>query len=316
MDFFNYKKPVAYKIYWKQNLNGSRYGVLTFPSPVITKYQENNTVYVNFILPSKPSPPVIYIHGLYEKKHTKPFFFVKKLSELGFSTFLIELPFHMDRKPKGTFSGQLFLTLDQQHSDMAHRQAIIDVRALIDIIQSAPEFVYASDFPISVIGVSMGAIILNALFGIDHRIDAGISIIGAANLGKLFFKSPITFPLSLTAFLKGLRIRHIRGVISDYKVFLQDIKEKGVENISPKYSWFLLDPLTYASNFHGRKFIMINGIFDMIIPRSQVKEFWKAIGKPKIFWFYCSHFTISIFYKQILSIIRNFLTGKIISICR
>ncbi|MCL5674145.1 MAG: hypothetical protein M1501_00120 [Candidatus Omnitrophica bacterium] len=311
MDFFDYIKPAAYKIYREKNLDGGRYGVLTFPSPVVTDYPENNTVYVHFIIPQKPSPPVIHIHGLYEKKHSKHSFFVKKLSEQGFSTFLIELPFHMDRKPKGTFSGQLFLTMDEKRSDAAHRQAIIDTLALIDIIRGAPEFAALSCFSISAIGVSMGAIILNTLFAIDKRIDAGISILGAGNLEEIFIKSMMTFPFVFTAFLKGLRIRHIREINSDYKTFLQDIKEKGIENVKPKYTWFLLDPLTYTEGFRGRKFIMINAIFDMVIPGAQVRQFRKAIGKPEIFWLPCTHFTIGIFYKQIISIIKNFLRGEI-----
>ncbi|MEJ2355726.1 MAG: hypothetical protein P8Y62_07500, partial [candidate division WOR-3 bacterium] len=53
--------------------------------------------------------------------------------------------------------------------------------------------------------------------------------------------------------------------------------------------------------------LMINGLFDFIIPRQATLRLHRALGRPKIIWFPTDHLYLYVFKKKIISYIKSFL---------
>jgi len=295
MDFFKYEKVKEFKYKIESEDNFYRTGLITFFSPFYSTYLENDTVYVDFIEPKKEKfNAIILLHSLYERENRQTKSFGILLSKEGFGVYLIHLPYHMKRTPKRYKSGQLFLTGNVERSINAYRQAVIDIMALCDYLSERKEVKN-----IGIVGISLGAIILNTVMGVENRIKAGVSILGGGNIHYIFMRSLITMPWVIYGFFHGLRIRDYRKVSKDYVKFLEKVREKGLENVECKWKWFLIDPLTYAHLNQPRKVLLINGYFDLIIPFGAVIQLWKFLGKPEKLFLPSTHIT-SILFKNII----------------
>jgi pimeloyl-ACP methyl ester carboxylesterase len=241
---------------------------------------------------------IVIIHGwksislLFEK--FSAFF----LAIRGFHTFLLILPFHFERTLAGKKSGEQYFTLDQHSSSNAFKQTIVDLRNLADII-------IEKGYIPGIMGSSLGGVALHTLMGVDRRYVCGVSILGGGNIHRIVWEGLLG--RFVVAYLKkrGITKKDYIKTLDDFNRFLQQV-EKSRTIPQPKFHWFLLDPLTYASFNQPRKVLMINGLFDMIIPRKSALELHRALGKPEILWLPAFHLTILIFTPLILLKIIQF----------
>lgn len=220
------------------------------------------------------------------------------LAKMGFHTFLFILPFHFDRTPSNSKSGEHYFTLDQHSSSNAFKQTVVDLQNLADII-------IKKGYIPGIMGSSLGGVALNTLMGIDRRYVCGVSILGGGNIHRIVWEGLLG--RFVVAYLKkqGITKKDYIQTLQDFNLFLKQV-EKSKTIPAPKFHWFLLDPLTYAPFNHPRKVLMINGLFDMIIPRKSVLELYTALGKPEIVWLPAFHLTILIFTPLILIKIIHF----------
>lgn len=72
---------------------------------------------------------------------------------------------------------------------------------------------------------------------------------------------------------------------------------------------FLYDPLTYLENLKEKNVLMINGLFDMIIPFYSVLEIKRYLKNCRILWYPGTHLTLKYFLpffkKSILKFLKN-----------
>lgn len=274
--------------------------LFNFPSTVKTSYLENNTVYLYLYQPSlkMKAPCVLLIHSWLEKEGGYTEYIAHTLAKNNIVSCVMALPYHMRRAPKGTRSGSLFLTTDIEYSIQSVRQAIIDLRCSLDYLINFEE---VDPSRIGLVGLSLGAIIMHTLMGVDERIKAGVSILGGGNLNDIVAKGVATIPLIIQGIMKGVRYHHYKRVREDFANFLREVREEGdIERVKPAWEWFLLDPLVYAHLNHPRRVLFINGIFDFVIPMWCVRSLWNALGKPPIIWLPTSHFTARIWSSLIV----------------
>ncbi|HOL22185.1 MAG TPA: hypothetical protein PLQ41_04955 [bacterium] len=303
MHFFNYTKVKEYRYSLTEKSPVYNRGVITFPSPFTSGYSYNDTVYVDFFEPSERDTwtPIILVHSWMERKNSATEWFARYLARDGFGAYLIHLPYHMSRSREPHKSGSLFITADVERSVNAYRQSIIDIMALCDYLEEKAE---TTGKKIGMTGISLGAIILNTVMGIDNRIKAGVSILGGGNIHYIFIRGLATLPIVVYEILKGLRIRDYREMTKDYIEFLKRAREtktpEEIEKLVSLREWFLIDPLTYAHLNHPRNVLMINGRFDLIIPFRATLQLWDALGRPEILWLPSTHLTAGFFFNTIL----------------
>jgi len=286
---------------------GTTVKTLSFPSWIKTGYPENDTVKAEIYYPSSlPAPLVLVIHSWREGFYGPTHKLSLDLAWTGFLPVRMHLPYHLERTPYPHSSGSLFLTTDMEKSMNSFYQSVIDLRTCLDIVISQENI---EEGKVGAVGVSLGAIILHTLMGVEKRIKAGVSILGGGNLNDIIAKGVATLPILLMGVKKGFRWRHYRMVRDEFENFLKEVKEKGREKVTPRWRWFLFDPLTYAQP--GREVLFINGIFDLVIPRHCVVRLWKELGSPPIKWLPVSHFTSFFFYPLIRKYTVSYLKEKL-----
>ncbi|MGC4068737.1 MAG: hypothetical protein QM784_29630 [Polyangiaceae bacterium] len=78
-------------------------------SPVRCEYAENRTISVAVHRAPEPRGNLLLVHGLYEDNRNIYGFLVGELNRLGYSVFLMTMPFHYERTPATSrFSGEYF----------------------------------------------------------------------------------------------------------------------------------------------------------------------------------------------------------------
>jgi len=126
-----------------------------FPSFLKTEeYIENNIVYLYYHPAKDPVCNILLLHGLYDDNMLNYGFLTRMLNELKFNVFLMELPFHFNRKPaESFFSGEYFISADLLRARNAFIQSIYDIEASRNLIGNI------NTLPCLLVGFSMGGCI-------------------------------------------------------------------------------------------------------------------------------------------------------------
>ena len=292
VDAFGYKRPLEGNTFTVDPIEEHReYRVfkLTYDSPVKTKYPRNNEV-VNYVYKpnGEPRRAVVILHCLHEKTRLTQRIISLYLVSHNFCAINFTLPYHLERTPKWHKSGDIFLTTNPKQNFEAYRQSVVDLRLLADFLESM------DIRSIGITGVSLGALVLNTLMGIDKRFRAGVPIAGGGGLHYIVVKGIKGISLKY-AYIKrqngdGKSFEELNTIFHNY---IKKVWETNtvLEPPSSDEEWFLIDPLTYAKFNSPRKIFMINGAIDLVVPRVGVEEFRSAVGNPPIVWLPSFHTT-------------------------
>lgn len=186
----------------------------------------------------------------------------------------------------------------------SYQVSVIDVRQVIDWASSRTEI---NQGQVAVIGISFGGFIATIAMGVDNRIRAGVFLTSGGNLEKIAWLSK-TFGRRMGYNRTEAEYHHIQRCYAQY---LDQVAEKGFENVIPTEKSFLTDPMTFAPYLRKRPILMINALWDWVIPRQATIDFWEACGKPAITWLPGTHATIWLLYPFIDRKIARFLKSTL-----
>jgi hypothetical protein len=266
---------------------------LSYKSPIKTIYEENNNVVSYVYKPHKKcNRVVIFLHYLFEKVRLTQRILSLYFVAHDFCAVEFTLPYHLERTPEGYSSGELFLTSDPYQNFEAYRQAVVDLRLLADFLN------FKGIDKIGISGISIGALVLNTLMGIDKRFIAGVPIAGGGGLHYIVSNGVKKRYVKEAYFKKhGISPEEaFRKLDDDFHKYLQEVWSSGgvMEPFEEEEKWFLIDPLTYAKFNYPRNIFMINGAVDSVIPKNTVLEFREAVGNPPIEWLPTMHTTTAL----------------------
>lgn len=306
--FLNLKEIFSYKKEFKklEEVEDSwmkyRLKKIKFRSPLECKYEENNWIHGGIFYPDSEfkGKVILTIHPLHEAvpmfEEAVAYYFLRH----GYKVAYISLPFHRERAPEGTKSGELFFSFNEDQTFLNMRQSILDLRLFMNyLLEKEGEEVFS-------IGLSLGAILLNLLMGIDRRILRGVSIMGGGNMLRITIEG--FYGLSARVYYKkqGLNWETYKREMGNFIKYVDQVC-KNKKLIPTPHKWYLVDPLTYACFNKPRRVLFINGIFDKVIPKKAVIELWKKLGKPKIVWIPSTHYTIPVFFPYVMKLSKIFL---------
>ncbi len=266
---------------------------LTYKSPVKTVYDENNTVVSYVYKPKKEcNRVIIFLHYLFEKVRLTQRILSLYFTAHNYCSVEFTLPYHLERTPEGYSSGELFLTSDSHQNFESYRQAVIDLRALADFLN------FRNIDKIGIAGISIGALVLNTLMGVDSRFKAGVPIAGGGGLHYIVGKG-LKKKYVRDAYIKRSRGKTEKEAFEKldelFNNYLKEVWETGIVKEPPEgEEWFLIDPLTYAKFNYPRNIFMINGAIDSVIPKEAVLKFRGAVGNPPIEWLPTMHTTTAL----------------------
>ncbi len=279
----------------------SRY-TLDFSSALSLEHLGNNKVIGEYCYPTgvNKAPLAILIHGMGGRSVIPCRMIARTLNKRGIACFILYLVFHDYRIPD-SIKGK-YPSLDAEEWFETYRLSVTDVRQVIDWAAGRGEIIQDK---ISLVGISFGGFIGTIAMGLDQRIKAGVLLVTGGNSEKITRHS----------FLLHWRYKYdpieFHRNQESYSRYLSEIETKGFENVSASKSSYLTDPMTFGFYLRQRPVLMLNALWDEMIPRVASLDLWKSCGKPPITWYPSTHASIWLWYPLIGRQIAGFLTSAL-----
>jgi pimeloyl-ACP methyl ester carboxylesterase len=244
------------------------------------------------------APLVILIHGWGDNSVIPLKWMIAGLIKRGTACFVLYLPFHTKSLTAEMKSGLSHLSQDEWFT--GYQTAVTDVMRILDWAGQNNQI---NRSQISLISLSLGAIVGSIAMGIDTRIKAGVFIVHGGNTGKIMQTNSVSrfgkkYRLSPDVYLEKQK---------NYAEYLREVGQKGFDNVRPMERNYLIDPLTYALMLKGRPVLMIDARWDEIFPQDSSDDFQKACGDCERLVLPASHASIWIWYPIIVRRINKFL---------
>ncbi|MBX7103679.1 MAG: alpha/beta hydrolase family protein [Gemmataceae bacterium] len=251
---------------------------LTFPSPVVSPHECNNTVHAEYYRTTAPGrrPSVVVLDitgGNQELSRSIATF----LAQNRINALFVQMAYYGPRRPS---EGKVrLLSTDIPRTLDAVRQTVFDVRVAGNWLASRPENDPAR---VGILGTSLGSMMAALCAETEPRFARSALLLGGGGLVDAFYDHPQAKPYRTAYELLGGK------------------KERVKELIAPA------DPLTLADRLKGRDVLMLNASRDEIVPPSATTALWEAAGRPKIRWFDTTHYGAIIFFPTMLRVVVDY----------
>jgi dienelactone hydrolase len=262
--------------------------LVTFPSPVKTPYEANNTVHCEYFRPAKPGkyPACVVLHIL-GGDFPLARVFANTLAKNGVCALFVKMPYYGERRPEGVNVRMVSTNPEETVAGMT--QAVKDIRCAAAWLASREE-VDASQ--LGVFGISLGGITASLAATAEPRFTKVCPVLAGGDLNTIITQ---TTERHLVAAKEGwTKQGHTLAELMDLMK--------------------TVDPCTYATAIAGRKVLMLNASNDEVIPRSCTDRLWVAFGKPEIYWYDCGHYTAVFHITDALTRVCAFFSGAAVPV--
>ncbi len=259
-------------------LNKNRLAVVrqlevTFPSPVKTEHESNNTVHAEYFVPygTGPHPGVIVLHilgGDFELSRVC----CRTLAMNGVGALFVKMPYYGPRRAENT--EVRMISPDPQQTMQGMRQAVLDIRRGAAWLAAREEI---DDQQLGISGISLGGVVAALAAAAEPRFHKACLVLAGGNLEKIIRESSET--TEIRQYWAGRAIQ----------------PEQVAQWLGP------IDPLTYASSLQGRRVLMLNARNDKVIPPACTEALWQAAGRPEIEWWNADHYSAIWYLPKALS---------------
>ncbi|NOY43479.1 MAG: prolyl oligopeptidase family serine peptidase [Planctomycetes bacterium] len=257
--------PFSVQIRKTATKRGYRIFRLTYPSPVVTAHEPNNTVPADYYLPDgvEPDDPgrpaVICLHilnGNYELVRM----LCSSLAQRGVPAIMFKLPYYGERALPG---GRGELARNSRLFIESLPQGMLDSQRTFDVLAALPGI---DSKRIGISGISLGSFVSAATAGSDDRFYRTGLLLSGGDLLSIIQESDETSSLN----------EHLMSL-------------PAAEQEEIKQAIASVDPLTYAAGLRERaldgRVLMINGDQDKVVPPAATKKLAEALGiSDQVFW--------------------------------
>jgi len=287
-DWFRYpSQPLSAEVVALSAPSETQHLLVKFPSLLSTpEYPQNQTVYAEVFLPRTGNrmPAVLILHSWGVQRPDIELSLARMLAQKGFVTAVMTLPYHMQRTPAGYLSGELMIVPDPQQMRDTMRQATLDACRLIDWLQTQPQ---VDSERIGIVGISLGAIVGALVLAVEDRMGAGVLVLGGANLAHVLWRSPLTMSVRSELRSKGTGYERLRDELAS------------------------VEPLHYLRGQYGHRVLMINGRFDLVIPREDALALRRALGEGPLLWLNTGHYGPALVRPALFNLVARFLSANL-----
>jgi pimeloyl-ACP methyl ester carboxylesterase len=217
---------------------------LEWRSPVETAFPENRTARARVFLGGHGfrAPTVIFLHALMSANDFGYQRIAAHLNRRGWNAVLMHLPYHYSRVPRGYVNGALALTANLPQNAETLRQAVIEVRQLIEFLRTngCPDF--------GMIGTSYGGWVGALVSFLEEKFRFVTLLQPIVDIEHAIWESPAAVMIRKT--LQAARI---------------------VPGASRRHA-HLTSPLDGRPACDGKRVLIIGGRFDAIAPTSVLQS--------------------------------------------
>lgn len=258
--------PFEYQIRPLTERAGFQVYRLTYPSPVVTPVESNNTIPADYYLPKSVQPgaakypAVICLHILNGDEQLTDLV-CSSLATRGIPAISFKLPYYGSR---GLSGGPDNLAKDPKMFATAIGQAIEDIRRTVDLLASRPEI---NPERIGITGISLGGITAATAAGAEPRLYRTSLMLAGGDLMKII-----------------LHARETRLL----KEMLEKLSPQERAAVESKVA--AVDPVRLAPGLRERaqagRVLMINAGEDEVIPHACTEKLAEALGiADHVSWF-------------------------------
>jgi dienelactone hydrolase len=254
-----------YELQWREvDSDHFELADVTFPSPVKTPHERNNTVHCELYRPKVEGkrPAVIVLHIL-GGDFPLARLFCHSLNQSGTTALFLKMPYYGPRRDPEVPRRMIAENAEETVEGMT--QAVLDIRRAAALLATRDD---VDPEQIGIMGVSLGGITASLAASAEPRIHNVCLLLAGGNFAKIAAES--------AEFKKQREKFQADG--RDPKEFEKVIQE--------------VDPLTYAELLCDRRVLMFNAKSDEVIPYACTEALWIAAGKPEIVWLNGGHYSV------------------------
>jgi dienelactone hydrolase len=238
---------------------------VTFPSPVKTPEEPNNTVHCEYYRARCPGrrPGVIVLHIL-GGDFPLSRLFCNALAQHGVGALFVKMPYYGPRRDP--LSPRRMVSPDPRETVAGMTQAVLDIRQAAAWLAARPEI---DPDRLGIFGISLGGITAALASTAEPRLKNVCLLLAGGDIGSAGWDSP--------------EARQVR----ERWLTQGGTREQFLEILGP------VDPVTYAPAATGKRILMLNATDDEVIPRACTLALWNAFGQPEIQWYSGGHFSVA-----------------------
>jgi dienelactone hydrolase len=270
---FYFRPPPAseVRVLRERALRGRRLTEIAFPSPIRTRWPENNTCYGYHLRigDGKPHPAFLILHGWGRRSLNIELWRIGlRLARHGIESLFLVMPFHLRRAPPGSWSGEYMISGDVVRTAECFQQTVAEVRAILPWLRELSPAV-------GFLGYSLGGIIGHLAMTVE-AFPVGVTFLASGNSAGVTWEGRMT--------------RHVKA----------DIERAGIDRARLEQIWAITNPTLLARHNKTKNLLMMAGKFDEIVPPKFTLELWEALGRPPLRWFPCAHYSSFFFLPSIV----------------
>ena len=252
---------------------------LTFPSPVKSPHECNNTVWCEYYAPhaaAAPGPAAIVLHFLYDKDFRVTRFVCDSLARRGIPSLMVKLAYYGERRPPSMpdFSDSLEMLVP------AWLQSVQDVRCALAWLGARPE---VDPHRAALVGVSLGAFVGGLVLSVDARLERAVLVLGGGNLNEVLWSAPETARLRAVLSARGLTRAATRDLLAP------------------------IEPLRFAAPLPPGTLLMINARNDTTVPPACAQALADAFKADAVRWHDTTHTGLAVSLFAVLDGVSEFL---------
>lgn len=248
-------------------LSGYRTFHLQFPSPVQSRYEENNTVHATYYRPhGKDKCPCVIVLDILEGSAVVARTVATHLAQNGIAALHVQMAYYGDRRPKG--KRVRLLSYDLNHSMSAVRQTVLDLRCATAWMAAQPDIDTEN---LGITGISLGGFMTALTAEMEPRLKRVAILLAGGGFIDAYYDHPKAAP---------------------YRKMWETFG--GTKELAKKL-FAPVDPLTCAANLKSRQVMMLAARRDEIVPPQMAEALWKACGEPTIYWYNTTHYGAALY---------------------
>jgi dienelactone hydrolase len=236
----------------------------TFPSPVTTPVEANNTVHAEYYRSRLPGrrPAVIVLHIL-GGDFPLSRLFSNALAQHGVHALFVKMPYYGPRRDPA--SPRRMVSPDPHETVEGMTQAVLDIRRAAAWLGCRPE-VDASR--LGVFGISLGGITAALALEAEPRLTSACLLLAGGGIASV-----------------GWDARQSQRVREQW-LAQGHTRDEFVSILAA------VDPVTYATSARGKRILMLNATEDEVIPRAATETLHRALGDAEIRWLPGGHYSV------------------------